>query len=145
MKNADLGRSYMIKAEKRLKTLDVLLREEDYSDVIRESQEVVELCLKGMLRIAGIEPPKFHDVGSLIIEYKERFKGIPPGVLRKATRISKQLRKERELAFYGDIDFIPTEEYSKGDALKAMKDASWVVDVAKRFIRDPLTPFAKGG
>jgi hypothetical protein len=27
--------------------------------------------------------------------------------------LAKWLRKERELSFYGDTDFIPTEEYTK--------------------------------
>ena len=35
MTNISLAKSYLIKAEKRLKILDVLLKEEDYSDVIR--------------------------------------------------------------------------------------------------------------
>jgi len=62
MTNETLAHSYLIKVEKRLKILDLLLKEEDYSDVIREAQEIVELSLKGMLRYVGIEPPKYHDV-----------------------------------------------------------------------------------
>lgn len=129
----DLAISYFLKAEKRLKMLNLLFKEDDYSDVVREAQEIVELCLKGMLRFVGIEPPKFHDVGSLIIEHKKRFKGISFRDLKRIAKISKELRKERELAFYGDIDFIPTEEYTKKDASKAMKNASWVFNIAKRF------------
>jgi hypothetical protein len=37
--------------------------------------------------------------------------------------ISKRLRKERELSFYGAEDFIPTEEYDLADAEQAIKDA----------------------
>jgi HEPN domain-containing protein len=59
--NRSLARSYVIKATKRLKSLEVLLQEEAYSDVIREAQEVVELCLEAMLRAVGVEPPKIHD------------------------------------------------------------------------------------
>lgn len=134
MTTKDLARSYLFKAEKRLKILDVLFKEEDYSDVVREAQEIVELCLKGMLRSVGIEPPKFHDVSSLILEHRGRFKGISFRNIKRLTKISKELRKERELSFYGDIDFIPTEEYCKKDALKAMTNASWVVDITKGFI-----------
>lgn len=49
MNNLALAHSYLVKAQKRLKILDVLLAEEAYSDVIREAQEIVELALKGML------------------------------------------------------------------------------------------------
>jgi hypothetical protein len=44
------------------------------------------------------------------------------------------LRKERELSFYGDIDFVPTEEYSNQQAQKALSDTEWLVDVARRAV-----------
>ncbi|MFZ5898424.1 MAG: HEPN domain-containing protein [Bacillota bacterium] len=134
MTNRTLAQSYLIKAIKRLKILSVLLQEEAYSDVIREAQEIVELALKGMLRQVGVEPPKQHDVGGLVVEFEGRF---PPEVAANAAhlaRISKWLRKEREFSFYGDIDFIPTEEYTEADAQKAISDASFVVEMARLVI-----------
>ncbi len=47
----------------------------------------------------------------------------------------KRLRKERELAFYGDIDFIPTEEYTREDAKEAIKDTRMVTEAAKKLIK----------
>ncbi len=135
MTNESLARSYLIKAEKRMKVLSILFEEADYSDVVREAQEIVELSLKGMLRFAGIEPPKFHDVGALIIEHKDKFKGVTLNNAKKIAKISKELRKERELAFYGDIDFIPTEEYTSDDARKAIKNTNFVLEIAKKLIR----------
>ncbi len=72
MTSYNLGRSYLSKATKRLKILPVLLQEEAFSDVVREAQEIVELALKGALRLIGIEPPKIHDVGPLLLEYHGR-------------------------------------------------------------------------
>lgn len=43
--------------------------------------------------------------------------------LDEVKRISKRLRKERELSFYGAEDFIPTEEYDLEDAQEAIRDA----------------------
>lgn len=57
MTNKTLAQGYRIKALKRMKILEVLLREEAYSDVVREAQEIVELALRGMLRRIGVEPP----------------------------------------------------------------------------------------
>lgn len=71
MNNLTLAQSYLLKATKRLKVLDVLFQEEAYSDVIREAQELVELALKGILRQIGVEPPKQHDVGYLIAKTPE--------------------------------------------------------------------------
>lgn len=99
--------------------------------VVREAQEIVELALKGMLRQVGVEPPKWHDVGSILLEYRARFPEAAVMHLERLAEISAWLRKEREFSFYGDIDFIPTEEYSRQDALRAMEDAQFVVDIAE--------------
>jgi HEPN domain-containing protein len=135
MTNDSLARSYLIKATKRLKILPVLLDEEAYSDVIREAQEIVELALKGMLRQVGVEPPKWHDVGPHLKEFHQRFEKPVHAHVDRLAAISKWLRKEREFSFYGDIDFIPTEEYSREDALRAMEDARFVVTVAGQTIK----------
>jgi HEPN domain-containing protein len=129
-----LAESYFQKATKRLRVLEVLLDEEPFSDVVREAQELVELALKGMLRYVGIDPPKWHDVGPILAEKQELLpEHIRPAVTRLG-EISKQLRREREFAFYGDVDFIPTEEYTRQDALQAIEDARFVVEQAKLLI-----------
>jgi HEPN domain-containing protein len=132
--NESLARSYLLKAQKRLKALAVLRDEEAHSDVVREAQELVELALKGTLRAVGIEPPKFHDVGGLLLEHESKFSRGVRERLPRAAAISKRLRREREQAFYGDIDFIPTEEYSAADSERAYDEAAWVVALAGEVI-----------
>ncbi len=134
MNNRTLALSYLKKANDRLDVLDLLYKKRAFSDVIREAQEIVELSLKSMLRLVGVEPPKIHDVGGLLLEHKDK---LPKTVSRRLERlalISKILRRERELAFYGDIDFIPTEEYTNQDARKAIKDARFVVATTKTLV-----------
>lgn len=130
MTNVSLAQSYLIKCRKRLKALAALHQEEAWSDVVREAQEVVELALKGVLRAIGVDPPKFHDVGELLSEHQDKLPAETRAHVPRLAAISKALRKERELAFYGDIDFIPTEEYEEADARKALDDATWTVQVA---------------
>ena len=103
--------------------------------MIREAQEIVELCTKGMLRFKGIDVPKQHDVSYLLIEYKDLFPGEIVKNLGRIAEISKYLRKEIEFALYGDIDFIPTEEYKREDAEKAMRDTEFVVEIAERLAK----------
>ena len=134
MTNGSLAQSYLVKSRHRLRILDVLFEVEDYSDVIREAQELVELALKGMLRQVGVEPPKWHDVGKALIEYGGRFSEAVRQDIPRLADISSWLRKEREFSFYGDIDFIPTEEYSREDAVRAMEDARFAVEVAEKAI-----------
>ena len=137
MTNGSLAESYLLKAGKRLKILSVLLDDEAYSDVVREAQEVVELALKGMLRQVGVEPPRWHDVGGILREHRERFPDDVVSRIERLAGISAALRKDRELSFYGDIDFIPTEHYTKEHAQRALDDAVWVVSVARTVIERP--------
>lgn len=134
MTNVTLAQSYLRKAVDRLDILDVLQRKGAYSDVVREAQEIVELASKGMLRAVGIEPPKFHDVGGLLQEHKDKFPEEVSGRVDEIAAISKRLKKERELAFYGDIDFIPTEEYRVEDAKEALENAYFVVTMAQKVV-----------
>src|SRR5438552_15431984 len=76
-----------------------------------------------MLLAVGVEPPKFHDVGGLLVEHRLKFAPSVREELARAAEISKRLRRERELALYGDIDFIPTEEYSAADGQRAYDEA----------------------
>ena len=134
MTNLSLAQSYLLKARSRLKILQVLLDEEAFSDVVREAQEIVELSLKGMLRQVGVEPPKWHDVGSFLLEFGDRFPALRSGRLERLAQISARLRKEREFSFYGDIDFIPTEQYSRDDARQAIDEARMTVEAAAEVI-----------
>jgi HEPN domain-containing protein len=132
--NVSLAQSYLLKARSRLKVLQVLLDEEAYSDVVREAQEIVELALKGMLRQVGVEPPKWHDVGGFLLQFSDRFPAFELDRLKRLAEISARLRKEREFSFYGDIDFIPTEQYSREDAERAIDEAQTAVEAAARII-----------
>ena len=135
MNTRSLAESYLKKALDRLDVLDLLFNKGAFSDVIREAQEIVELSLKGMLRFVGVEPPKIHDVGSLLLEHADKYPKDVSVRLKELADISKALRRERELAFYGDIDFIPTEEYSSRDAQKAIRDARLAAETAHKTIR----------
>lgn len=130
-----LAKGYIERARKRLRALDVLFEEEAYPDVIRESQEVVELALKGMLRHVGIDPPHWHDVGRIVLEHAAKFPASVRESLPAIAAVSKALRREREMSFHGDIDFIPEEEYSRGHASSARDDARHVVEVAESVLR----------
>lgn len=135
MTQDELARSYLTMASQRQRTLGLLLDEEAYSVVVRESQAIVELALKAMLRQVGIDPPKWHDVGGILLENRELFPAITDAALAELARISKWLRAERELAFYGEIDFIPTEQYTRSDGERAAADAEKVLAVAAWFLR----------
>ena len=100
----------------------------------RSSVDTFPCSGKGILRAIGVEPPKFHDVGGLLLEHQDKLASAVRSDVPRAADISKRLRRERELAFCGDIDFVPTEEYSADDGRRAYEEAAWVLDLAARVI-----------
>ena len=127
MWNRDLAGDYVRRAEARLRAVDALFEAQSWADVVRESQEVVELALKGALRAAGVEPPRIHDVAEVLAAERDR---LPPALVAEMARlseISRKLRRDRELAFYGAEDLTPSDFYSKADAEDARRGARFVV------------------
>ena len=47
----------------------------------------------------------------------------------------RELRKDRELAFYSTDDWIPTEEYSDQDSLEAIRKAERIFELVSQIIR----------
>jgi Uncharacterized conserved protein related to C-terminal domain of eukaryotic chaperone, SACSIN len=110
-----LAKDYLERSKVRLKMLEFLKNEGAYADVVREAQEVVELMLKGHILYYGLDVPKVHDVSRFIEENIDVFPEKIKENFPKIKQISRYLRKERELAFYGLSDWIPSERvYFRG-------------------------------
>ena len=127
MRNLELARDHVRRAGLRLRAVRVLFEAEAWADVVRESQEVVELALKGLLRSCGIEAPRLHDVSDVLLAEKGR---LPPELRPEAdgmAQISRELRRDRELAFYGAEDLTPSGFYKRADAERALEGAERVV------------------
>jgi HEPN domain-containing protein len=134
MRNRDLAADHLRRAEARLRALDVLFDSRSWADVVRESQEIVELALKGLLRASGIEAPRIHDVSDVLLAERSR---LPKAVERDVDRlakVSKDLRRDRELAFYGAEDLVPTTFYSQQDATTALDGARLAVRAARSVV-----------
>jgi hypothetical protein len=129
MRNPELAIDYVRRASIRLKALDVYVAAESWADVVRESQEAVELALKGLLRACEVQPPRIHDVSDILLAERERLPAALAGALDELVTISRQLRRDRELAFYGAEDLTPSGFYSRADAERARGDARRVVEL----------------
>jgi hypothetical protein len=137
VRNRELAADYVRRAEVRLRAIDVLFGAESWADVVRESQEVVELALKGLLLHSGVEPPRIHDVSDILLAERHRLPASLSGDVERLAEVSKDLRRDRELAFYGAEDLTPSRFYSRPDAVRALEGARLTV----RFVR----PLVLGG
>jgi HEPN domain-containing protein len=137
--NEGLAGDYLRRAGSRLKALEVLLAESSWADVVREAQELVEIALKALLRSCHIEVPRIHDVSPVLEQNRDR---LPPRIhdrLGELMRISKNLRRDRELAFYGSEDLTPSEFYTRDDASAALEQARYVYE-SVRSVVEPGNP-----
>ena len=134
MRNSSLAADYVKRAEARLRAVDVLFDAGSWADVVGESQEVVELALKGLLRAAGVDPPRVHDVGDVLKAERSRMPSGLAGEVDQLAAASRILRRDRELAFYGAEDLTPSDFFREDDASEARAAARLVVDRVRRHV-----------
>jgi len=78
------------------------------------------------------------DVGPILRREKRRFPDWFQVQIPRLTSISRRLRLEREVSFYGDEQSgIPAEElYNEMDARWALEETQWVLDTCKRLLTE---------
>ncbi|MCS7200120.1 MAG: HEPN domain-containing protein [Caldimicrobium sp.] len=123
---------YLIRSKKRLLALEFLRDIEAYADVVREAQEVVELLLKALIMMVGLDVPKIHDVSKYIEKELILFPSIVQQNIELIKKISRDLRKDRELSFYGALDWIPSKEYDLEDAQRAINWAKDILNIVEK-------------
>lgn len=137
MRNPRLAADYVHRAEVRLEALEVLFEAGSWADVVREAQEIVELALKGLLREHGVAPPRIHDVSDVLLEERARMpEALGDEEMERLVAVSRDLRRDRELAFYGAEDLTPSDFYSREDAERARRGARDTVTLVRPLVGD---------
>ncbi|MEM4970925.1 MAG: HEPN domain-containing protein [Sulfolobales archaeon] len=141
MNNQEMARAYIRQAEERLHHAREALDRGDYPYVVRQCQEAVELMLKAALRLVGIEPPKWRDVGPILKREALRFPQWFQNEIRVLARISRKLRRERETSMYGDEEsgVPPDELYDMEDAVEALEHAEYTYRVVVKLLHSYIS------
>jgi len=137
MTNEELSQGLFRQAKSRLRTMHEACEIGDYPYVVRTAQECVELSLKSLLIFAGIDPPKWHDVGAILLDHATRFSSIPEQEIEEIVFISRSLRADREKSMYGDdiLRLPPERLYTKYDAETAKAWAEKIFLTCSKFIK----------
>jgi len=129
----DLAKDYLKQADIRFETAKRVINENMYAYAIRQSQEAVELALKGAMRLIGVDFPKWHDIGETLRKEKDKFpenflKDIP-----KLSAISEKLLALREPAMYGDenLNLGPSDLFNKSDTREVLNDTEFCLKKVK--------------
>jgi HEPN domain-containing protein len=126
----------MARASIIIQEAEYLKEKEAWNMVVRRSQESVELALKCSLLWAKIEVPRIHDVGPILKQYIDRYPEPFKSRIPHLASISRLLRAEREISFYGDEQSgVPPESlYTREDALEALFKAREVLSDCQKLI-----------
>jgi len=138
MQNKDLIGDYLFRCDARLKAIETLRSLKSWSDVVRESQEVVELALKAYLRFHNVMPPRVHDVSPTLEENIALFGKAQTAMVENFIEVSRIMRRDRELAFYGSEDLTPSQFYKEKDAKIAFGMAKDVVQSVVKIVNATL-------
>lgn len=134
MTSDEIARSHLRQARLILGEAERYRRDGVWHLAVRRSQEAVELALKGLLRAIGLEVPHVHDVSAFLVEHAGRLPAPLATELDRLVSVSRRLRREREVSFYGDEESgaAPDRLYTSGDADQAVNDAQAVVGLCER-------------
>ncbi|RKY70004.1 MAG: DNA-binding protein [Candidatus Latescibacterota bacterium] len=130
MTNKESARIGLRRAKVILEEARGLYSREAWNLVVRRCQEAVELALKSALMWAGIQPPRSHDVGPALRDNADKFPRQFAEAISKLASISRSLRAESDLTFYGDEESgVPPEMlYDREDADEALEKAGFVLE-----------------
>lgn len=131
MTSEEMARSHLRLAQRILAEAERLHRDGAWNLVVRRCQESVEMALKSLLRSAGAEVPKVHDVSGALRRNADRLPATAATEIDFLVSASRRLREEREIAFYGDEETTTGAEtlFSESDAEDALGTARRVLAV----------------
>ena len=136
MTSIRLAEAFLDRARTRLKALDALRAEADFSDVVREARDIVDLCIRGMLRVMDIEVSRWREAGEILQENIRRFPSEIVAHEERLMGILKDLAQANEIP-PSDEDHVPhavVEKMNIGDADRATAEAEWVLGIAEMTI-----------
>ncbi|MCS7138675.1 MAG: HEPN domain-containing protein [Crenarchaeota archaeon] len=138
MRLIKIAKSYLRQAEARLSDAKDAYREENHPYAVRLSQECVELSLKAVLKVVGIEYPKVHDVSDVLLSVRQRFPEWFQRELAYLSESSKILVKKREISFYGGEEAFlsPDEVIGEDDAKDAIERAEKSFITCRKIIEE---------
>jgi HEPN domain-containing protein len=138
MTSSRMGKLYMLEARGRIELVRLARTRDMFATVVRESQESIELFLKGALRIAAIEPARTHDVGEILRRERARFPAWFQDHVDDLATISAELAGDRGIAYYGDErqGIGPQELFDGADADRALEQLEFVAEHCERLLAE---------
>jgi len=137
MNTLRMAQDFARRSARFLKEASLALSELDHATCVRRSQECVEMSLKGVLRLLGIEYPSQHDVSEVLLTLdRSPLPGWFKEHLPYLAETSRSLAALRGPAMYGSEEELKpaSELFSEDDARRAYVDAEKVLHLCTAII-----------
>jgi len=136
--NRELALAYLEDAEYAFEEAMRAYKRRLFHRTIRRAQECVELSLKALLRLYGVEYPRTHEVSSSLMLIKDKLPEWLRQRLDYIVETSIKLSLQRAPSFYGDeIRGIPAKRlFNEEDATDALKRARIILELVKKLIEE---------
>lgn len=133
MNTKGMALEYLKRSQRYIVEARRAMEEADYPTAVRRCQESVEMAVKGVLRLLGIEYPRKHDVSDVLQDLRNMDE-IPKFFKDEISFISSvtsRLASIRGLAMYGDESSLtpPSKLFSREDAEEALNDSKKVLEL----------------
>ncbi|MGQ9720278.1 MAG: HEPN domain-containing protein [Candidatus Jordarchaeum sp.] len=138
MRTDKMAADFLQRVKARLTDAGAALKRGDYPDVVRYSQECVELSTKACLRVIGVDYPKVHDVGDILEYYRDSFPEWLRKEISQMREISRDLFQKRGPSVYGieREGKTASELFTKTDAEEALQNAEKVYSTSQKFFKE---------
>lgn len=134
MRNIDIAGAYIKDARIIYDESGESFKKGHLHRTVRKCQESVELALKGLLRLKGIEYPKTHKIGKILVEsLKDE---MDSDFLLKAADVSDQLALDRELSFYGSEEAPADKLFTEDEVKEIMVDVGFIINQVESIMRN---------
>ena len=138
MNSEAMASDSLARAGRCLREARTACEEGDYALCVRRAQETIELAIKGLLRLVGIEFPREHDVSDALVSSENRFPAPWREVLPELARRMREITPKRGPAMYGlEAQGIPASDaFNEEDGRRALADAEFVYSRCLTYFED---------
>lgn len=130
-KDREFASKCIAESNEELKKIKLLLKEKEYSEVLKECHWIFEFCGKGILRSAG----RIQDAGGFIWMQVGSFLSELPEYSKECDEYydwAEWFTIHQEIHFYRWINTYAFERDKKRDAKKAIKGAIFALKLLKK-------------
>lgn len=136
----EIIKSLWIEAKDDLESAKDLLKTKRYSKVMYHCEQCTEKLMKIALACEGYEDVKSHEIVGLFCKYvimkaPEEWQEKLKEISRPIREIERQYPKFRYPFRTGKNIWIPSQEYKKEDAIKALETAEDTIDIIPKFVK----------